>query len=216
MHLYATTPDLSAVDQAAVEVEVWEGNLLRNRTNIAKTLCTYSLDNGPSHETDEGKFLFRFTAFDWAKKIEELLTRSNIHYSMVRMIEINPLQQLLKKKIFVAEDDPDIAYCLVSVLEEAGYHVKLASSGKPIIEGNFSWVDLFILDKRMPDVDGLEICRYLRAQAATKDTPVIMISCETRKSNEALAAGANDYIEKPFHIHYLLNVVSTYMRKTTK
>jgi DNA-binding response OmpR family regulator len=94
--------------------------------------------------------------------------------------------------------------------------VKLASSGKPIIEGNFSWVDLFILDKRMPDVDGLEICRYLRAQAATKDTPVIMISCETRKSNEALAAGANDYIEKPFHIHYLLNVVSAYMRKTTK
>ena len=215
MHLYATTSDPSTLDQAAVEVEVWEGYLLRNKTNIAKTLCTYSLDNGPWHETDGAKLIFRFTAFDWSKNIEELLTRNNVHYSIIRIVEINPLQQLLKKKIFVAEDDPDIAYCIVSVLEDAGYHVKLSSSGKAILAGNFSWVDLFILDKRMPDIDGIELCRYLRAQAGTKDTPVIMISCETRKSNEALAAGANAYIEKPFHIHYLLNVVSRYTRKMT-
>ena len=216
MHLYATRPDSSALDQTAVEVEIWESYLLRNKTNISKTLCTYSLDNGPWQETDNGKLIFRFTSYDWSKNVEELLTRSNIHYTIVGNVGINPLQQLLKKKIFVAEDDPDIGYCLMTVLENAGYHVKLSSSGKPILEGNYSWVDLFILDKRMPDVDGLLICRYLRTQAATKDTPVIMISCEARKGDEALLAGANDYIEKPFHMHYLLNLISRYTGKMAK
>jgi DNA-binding response OmpR family regulator len=74
-------------------------------------------------------------------------------------------------------------------------------------------VDLFILDSRMPDVDGFQICRYLRTQAATKHTPVLMISCEARKGDEALIAGATDYIEKPFHMHYLLNLVSRTLAK---
>ena len=213
MDLY---PDSSARKLAAVEVEIWKGYLLRNKTNIATTLCTYSLDNGPSHETDDRKLIFRFTAYDWTKNIEDLLIRANIHYSIIRNLDIYPLELLLRKKIFVAEDDPDIAFCLVSVLEEAGYQVKLSFSGKPILEGNFSWVDLFILDKRMPDIDGLQICRHLRSQAATRETPVIMISGEARKGDEALLAGVSDYIEKPFHMHYLLNMVSRFTRKITQ
>lgn len=216
MHLSAIRSDSSAPDQTAVEVEIWEGYLLRNRANISKTLCTYSLDNGPWQEADDGKLIFRFTAFDWSKNIEHLLSHNNIHYRLLGNVGINPLQQLLKKKIFIAEDDPDIGFCLLSVLQDAGYHVKLSSSGKPILEGSFSWVDLFILDKRMPDVDGFQICRYLRSQSATRDTPVIMISCEARNGDEALLAGATDYIEKPFHMHYLLNVVSRYTARAGK
>ena len=68
----------------------------------------------------------------------------------------------------------------------------------------------------MPDVDGLALCRHLRAQSATRNTPVIMISAAPQTGNEALLAGANDYIEKPFHVHYLLNVVSKYTRDVNR
>ena len=210
MYLYDITPDSAALHQTAVEIEVWEGYLLRNKTNVQKSLCTYSLDNGPWQETDDGKLLFRFTNYDWLKNIRVLLDRENMHYQVLRAFDINPLQQLLKKKIFLAEDDPDTAFALSSILEDAGYHVKVSSSGNAIIKGNFSWVDLFILDKRMPDIDGLEICRHLRAQAATRDIPVIMISADARNGDEALDAGASDYIEKPFHMHYLVNLVKRY------
>jgi CheY-like chemotaxis protein len=198
----------------AVEVEIWEGYLLRSHTNIGKTLCTYSLDNGPLDETAYGTLIFRFTAFDWEKNIQDLLVRNNIHFAELRRMRIDSLDQLLRKKIYVAEDDPDILYTLAKMLEDAGYHVRAASSGVPILNGNYSWVDLFILDKQMPDIDGLDICRHLRRQSTTKETPVIMISAHRKTGNEAIEAGANDYIEKPFEMHYLLNVVSRFVKQS--
>jgi two-component system, OmpR family, phosphate regulon response regulator PhoB len=196
----------------AVEIDIWEGFLLRNRTNLYKTLCTYSLDNGPLNEPVDGKLLFRFTAFDWQKNVQRLLVRHNIHYSIAGKVKVNPAEQLLKKKIYIAEDDPDILYTLSTMLADAGYHVKVSSNGKPVLDGSFSRIDLFILDKLMPDVNGLDICRHLRSQSATKDIPVIMISAHPKSGNEALHAGATDYIEKPFEMHYLLNVVAKYTK----
>lgn len=199
--------------QTAVEVQVWEGSLLRSRSNVAKTLCTYSLDNGPLNECGGGGLLFRFTCFDWEKNVRQLLTTDNVHFAVIRKVEVNTLEYLLKKKIYVAEDNPDILFALSTILKNAGYQVRESSYGKAILDGNYSWVDLFILDKKMPDMDGLEVCRHLRAQSATKDTPIIVISAQPRAGNEALLAGANDYIEKPFEMHYLLNVVSKYTRR---
>ena len=199
--------------QIAIEVQIWEGYLLRNKTHAGKTLCTYSLDNGPLNEGDDNILTFRFTAYDWEKNIQHLLSVNNIHCSIIREVKIDPFRYLQKKKIFVAEDDPDILFAISKMLEDSGYQVKTSSCGKPVVDGNYSWVDLFILDKQMPDIDGLEICRHLRAQAATKDTPVILISAHPKRGNEALNAGANDYITKPFEMHYLLNVVSRYTRR---
>lgn len=198
--------------QTAVEVEIWEGYLLKTNSTIAKTLYTYSLDNGPLQQNADDRFVFRFTAFDWGKNIEKLLIRNNIHFLLLRTVDINAMQQLLKKRVLVAEDDPEIALPLSMILEDAGYHVKVSTSGKAVLDGSYLWVDVFILDRKMPDVDGLQLCRYLRSQSATKDTPVILISAARQSGNEALLAGANDYIEKPFHLHYLLNVVSKYTR----
>ena len=213
MHLNDTTPGSLTPLPLAVEVGIWEGYLTGNHSNIARTLCTYSLDNGPLAETAEGTLMFRFAAFDW-KNIQELLTRHNIHFAEVRNVHMDISEQLLRKKIYIAEDDPDILHALSTILQNAGYQVRVASSGTPIFNGNYSWVDLFILDKRMPDIDGLEICRHLRNQHATKDTPVIMISAHPKAGDEALRAGANDYIEKPFEMHYLLNVVSKFINRS--
>lgn len=214
MHLIrnSTTHEL----YPAVEVDIWEGSLLRNKTNLSQTLCRYSLDNGPLNESADGKLLFRFTAFDWQKNIHHLLVRHNIHHSVAATVSVNPSEQLLKKKICIAEDDPDILYTLSTMLEDAGYYVKVSARGKPILDGSYSRVDLFILDKMMPDADGLDICRHLRSQSATKDIPVIMISAHPKTGNEALQAGANDYIEKPFEMHYLLNVVGKYTKGTDR
>ena len=199
--------------QAAVVVEIWEGYLLRNRTNAASTLCTYSLDNGPLREGDGGTLVFRFTRYDWEKNIRDILAAGNIHYAVTGGSKVDVLSLLLKKTIFIAEDDPDILLALSQMLEDAGYHVRVSSCGKPVLEANYSRVDLFILDRQMPDISGLELCRQLRARAATRDTPVILISAQARDSNEALDAGASDYIEKPFEMHYLLNVVSKFTRR---
>ena len=207
---YDITPGASALHQTAVEVEIWEGYFLKSKSGIAKTLYTYSLDNGPFLETANGGLVFHFTTFDWQKNIKDLLAQNNIHGEVIQKFEINPLKQLLKKKIFLADDDREAAFCLSKILEDAGYQVRVATDGKGIVDGTYSWVDLFILDKKMPDIDGLAICHHLRNQAATKDTPVIMISALPQSGNEALLAGANAYIEKPFHVHYFLNIISKY------
>src|SRR5688500_13301501 len=127
----------------AIEIDIWEGFLLRNKTHVCHTLCTYSLDNGPFNESADGKLLFRFTAFDWHKNVQRLLLRHNIHYSVTRKVKLNPAEQLLKKKIYIAEDDPDILYSLSAMLADAGYHVKVSSKGKPVLDGSFSRIDLF-------------------------------------------------------------------------
>ena len=213
MHRDEITRGSTRLRQTAVEVQIWEGYLLNNRINVGKTLCTYSLDNGPVKETAEGALTFRFTAFDWEKNIQQLLSTNNIHFDLLRNVPIHSLHQLLRKKIYIVEDNPETLDSLSTMLEDAGYQVRVSNCGKPIIDGNFSSVDLFILAKQMHDIDGLNICRYLRAQSATKDTPVILISAHPKSGNEALQAGANDYIEKPFEMHYLLNVVSRYVKR---
>ena len=115
MYLYDTTPEFAHLYQTAVEVEIWEAYLLKNKSNVAKILCTYSLDNGPIQEQGDGKLLFRFTLFDWQKNIECLLSQNNIYFNILRHVEVNPLEQSLKKKILIADDDPEIAtVCRVS------------------------------------------------------------------------------------------------------
>lgn len=198
----------------AVEVEIWEGYLLRNKTGVGKALCTYSLDNGPLHESEAGNLRFRFALFDWQKNIHDLLVRNNIHFDILREEDADILLHLLKKNIFVAEDDPDILLCLRTILQDAGYHVRVSARGTPVVEGNFSSIDLFILDNKMPDINGVDVCRFLRSQPRTRETPVILISAVPNCAEQAFSAGADDYIVKPFHMHYLLNVVAKFMKRT--
>lgn len=216
MFRHQTTAGCAALYQTAVEVEVWGGFFLKKKSGIAKTLYTYSLNNGPLYETADDKLILRFTLYDWQKNIEQLLSKNNIHFIVVGTVGVDPLRHLLRKKIFVADDDPDITLSLSTILEDAGYQVNASSRGQAILDGNYAWIDLFILDNKMPDVDGIQLCRHLRSQSVTKETPVIMISAAPQRDNEALLAGANAYIEKPFHVHYLLNVVSKYTRDVNR
>lgn len=207
MHLHIM-PDASAMRQTAVEVKIWEGYLLRNRTNISTTLCAYSLDDGPWHETDDGRFIFRFTSFDWFNTIQQLLTRENIHCDPVCYFEMESVSYTRVRKISLITAEADLAESITTALEAAGYVVNTFSSARPVLESFVNPVDLFIIDRQLPDFDALNICRHLRVHPSTKDVPAVLLSGDATKCEEALLAGATEFIVKPFHIHYLLNVVT--------
>jgi DNA-binding response OmpR family regulator len=121
----------------------------------------------------------------------------------------------MKKKIFILEDDPDILYTLGIILEDNGYEVRQLSNGRTIMDGTCGLPDLYILDKRMPDMDGLDVCRHLRNQTESKNIPVIIISASPKFGPQALKAGANDFLEKPFQMNDLLALIRKYLVQET-
>jgi DNA-binding response OmpR family regulator len=121
----------------------------------------------------------------------------------------------MKKKILILEDDPDILFTLTVIFENAGYEVEALSSGKKIMGNAYSCPDMFILDKRMPDMDGLDVCRHIRSQKESQHIPVIIISASPKFGPQAIKAGANDFLEKPFEIKRLLSLVGKYLTVLT-
>jgi CheY-like chemotaxis protein len=117
----------------------------------------------------------------------------------------------MTKKILVAEDDEDILFILDMILNDAGYNVETISNGSSIVNGNKDWPDLFILDKDMPVIDGLAVCKYLKLNNETKDIPVIMISAYHKLRSKAKEAGVDEFIEKPFELKNLLQVIGKYI-----
>jgi CheY-like chemotaxis protein len=115
-----------------------------------------------------------------------------------------------KRTIIVIEDDADILYAICVMLENQGYHVVEFPSPLPIVTGEFVCPDLFIVDKRMPQMDGLEICKILRAKEQTRAIPIIVISASPRFGPQALMAGATDFLPKPFDMNDLLKLVAKY------
>jgi DNA-binding response OmpR family regulator len=119
----------------------------------------------------------------------------------------------MMKKIVIAEDDQDILFILDMILNDAGYKVQTLKEGSAIVEGKLDVPDLFILDKEMPLIDGLAICKYLKLQNATKNIPIIMISAYHKLKKRARQVGVNAFIEKPFDIKHLLETIHKNIRE---
>jgi CheY-like chemotaxis protein len=117
----------------------------------------------------------------------------------------------MTKKILVAEDDSDILFILDMILNDAGYNVEPLPDGSSIVDGRTEWPDLFILDKDMPVIDGLAVCKYLKLNNETKNIPVIMISAYHKLKSKAKEAGVDEFVEKPFEVKNLLQIVGQYM-----
>jgi DNA-binding response OmpR family regulator len=93
-------------------------------------------------------------------------------------------------------------------LEDAGYEVFLSHRGRPLVSNDFGEIDIFLIDKALPDVDGIEVCRHLRTHQPAKHLPIVMMSTNMKKASEALNAGATVCLEKAFGILQLLAVLS--------
>jgi len=117
------------------------------------------------------------------------------------------------KRILVVDDEPQITRVLRTTLSSHGYDLRVANDGETALEIMKDWVpDLIITDLSMPNMDGLELCR--RLQPATK-VPIIVLSVrgEERTKLQALDAGADDYVTKPFGIEELLARVRANLRR---
>jgi CheY-like chemotaxis protein len=113
------------------------------------------------------------------------------------------------KKIIFADDDPTIQDVISLILED-NYDVTVFSSGEPLLGTNYELPDLFLLDKQLSGVDGLDVCRHLKSQESTKHIPVIMISASPNIESLARSAGADNAIAKPFPIRELRQIIAKY------
>ena len=103
--------------------------------------------------------------------------------------------------ILIAEDDADILEAVQVNLELAGFRVHTATDGSAALEqARALRPDLVILDIVMPGIDGVDVCRQLKENDATRDVPVIFLTAKAtgRDAGIALTAGADGYISKPF------------------
>ncbi|HKQ75344.1 MAG TPA: response regulator transcription factor [Blastocatellia bacterium] len=117
------------------------------------------------------------------------------------------------QRILVVDDEIQIARVLRRSLAARGYEVQVASEGEEALEIFKSWApDLVITDLSMPNMGGLELCRRIRA---TSQSPILVLSVkgEERTKVEALDAGADDYVTKPFGIDELLARVRAVLRR---
>src|SRR5262245_54236292 len=130
-----------------------------------------------------------------------------------RRSTMNLSQRTLGQRILVVDDEPQIARVLRRSLAARGYAVQVAGEGEEALEIFNAWApDLVITDLWMPNMDGLELCRRIRA---TSQAPIIVLSVkgEERAKVEALDAGADDYVTKPFGIDELLARVRAALRR---
>ena len=118
------------------------------------------------------------------------------------------------RRILVVDDEPQITRVLRTSLSSHAYDVRVANDGETALEIMKDWTpDLVITDLSMPNMDGLELTRRLRT---TTKVPIVILSVrgEERSKVQALDAGADDYVTKPFGIEELLARVRASLRRS--
>lgn len=119
--------------------------------------------------------------------------------------------------VLVVDDEPAIRELIQQMLDIGGFHVQEAGDGAEALEKiDEEPPDAMILDVMMPDMDGITLCKMLRAQPETATLPIIMLSGKTQKEAiaEGLAAGANKYLCKPASFDELINGLNELLTTT--
>ena len=122
----------------------------------------------------------------------------------------------MTQRILVVDDEKDIVDLLVYNLEKEGYAVSRAYDGQAALRKIFEGKpDLVILDLMLPGVDGLNVCKRLRAHPETMGIPVLMLSAKGAESDKivGLELGADDYMTKPFSPRELVARVKALLRR---
>jgi two-component system, OmpR family, phosphate regulon response regulator PhoB len=118
--------------------------------------------------------------------------------------------------IIVVEDEADLQSLLEYNLKQAGYSVTLAGRGQDGIRFAQQHIpDLILLDLMLPDISGVDVCRTLKSQPATKAIPIIMVTARGEEIDRVVGfeIGADDYVVKPFSMRELMLRVSAMLRR---
>src|SRR3954452_22027819 len=120
----------------------------------------------------------------------------------------------MAEKILIVEDERNIASFVSMYLKNARYQVEIArDGGEALQKAEATKPDLIVLDLMLPDIDGLEVCRRIRA---TSDMPILMLTARDDDVDKivGLEVGADDYLTKPFNPRELVARVKAILRRT--
>ena len=120
-------------------------------------------------------------------------------------------------RILIADDEQNQLELLSFNLKQDGYEVIIATNGQDVLDIVADQLpDLIILDWMMPEISGIDVCRYLRSSKETKSIPIIMLSARGEESDRTLGldVGADDYMTKPFSPRELLARVRAVLRRS--
>ncbi len=121
-------------------------------------------------------------------------------------------------KILVVDDEPPIVRLMEFILARQGHEMLVAVNGQEALDKvRTHQPDLVLLDIMMPRIDGYEVARALRADPATADLPIIMLSAKAQEEDiqKGMDVGVNEYITKPFSPDQLVTVVGDYLSRVS-
>jgi two-component system, OmpR family, alkaline phosphatase synthesis response regulator PhoP len=120
----------------------------------------------------------------------------------------------MSRRILLVDDTETVLMFEKMMLKSTGHNIETAVNGQKAIEAVAkSRPDLILLDIMMPELNGIEACRHLKSDRATKDIPIVMVTTkgEPEMVEQAFEAGCNDFITKPVDKMELLGKVKTYL-----
>jgi len=123
---------------------------------------------------------------------------------------------MANEKILVVDDEEDILELIRYNLEKEGYRVTCESSGEDCLRAVSEHIpDLILLDLMLPGVDGLEVCRQLKADSKSSGIPILMLTAKSEDADivTGLELGADDYVTKPFSPRILLARIRAVLRR---
>lgn len=117
-----------------------------------------------------------------------------------------------KATILIAEDHADSREALRMLLEALGYRVEIAENGREAVdEALVKHPDLILMDMMMPEVDGFEATRTLRASRQFRQVPIVALTAMEGAREQVLAAGCDDYIPKPIDVRSFIGKVQNWI-----
>src|SRR5438477_5423927 len=126
---------------------------------------------------------------------------------------------MAKSKILIVEDETSLVEVLSYNLQRDGYEVAVAKEGREgLRKAQMQLPDLVILDLMLPGLNGLDICRELRASPRTSGISILMLTAKGEETDQVVgfAVGADDYVTKPFSVKVLMQRIHVLLRRKTE
>ena len=123
---------------------------------------------------------------------------------------------MAKSKILIVEDEASLVEVLSYNLQREGYEVVIAKEGREgLRKAQMQLPDLIILDLMLPELNGLDICRELRASPRTAGITILMLTAKGEETDQVVgfAMGADDYVTKPFSVKVLMQRIKVLLRR---
>jgi DNA-binding response OmpR family regulator len=125
----------------------------------------------------------------------------------------------MKTQVLIVDDRGDMRVMLKTALELEGFQVLEAATGQEALKvTRENQPDLILLDLKLPDISGLDVCAAVKNDPAVSRIPIIMLTAsrETGQVSTCLGTGADDYVEKPYELPELMSRVRAVLRRTSE